>query len=242
MMLQRTRPESCLSDLALDRLLAGELAGEREAAARDHLTGCDLCAGRLEALTADRERFRAAPPAIPALTAAARRPARRRSAMWPAVAAAVAMAAALVLWWRIPSDDGEAGGTRIKGTSHLSFSVKRDGAVSAGASGDPMYAGDLVRFSVRATAPGFAVVASVDGAGQVSVYYPDGDRATAVEPGVTTFPGSIELDDTPGRETVFGFMCADPVPVERVRAALASPEPALAGCQVDRVIWDKRPR
>jgi hypothetical protein len=58
-MLERTRSESCLSDLRLDRWMAGELGAEAVAELRTHLAGCGACSARAAQL--QREAVPAAP-------------------------------------------------------------------------------------------------------------------------------------------------------------------------------------
>jgi Domain of unknown function (DUF4384) len=130
----------CLSEFALDKLMAGELGAEAAAAAREHLAGCTDCTARLAELAADRDAYRAALPAAPARAfAAARppevpdatdrpdaglatgveaarpaerpRPARVRRA-WIATTGVAAAAACLVLLWRGHAVDpgGQPGG------------------------------------------------------------------------------------------------------------------------------------
>lgn len=49
----RTRPESCLSDLALDQLRVGELSERQEALARRHLLECSRCEARRAQLASE---------------------------------------------------------------------------------------------------------------------------------------------------------------------------------------------
>src|SRR5262249_55014045 len=100
---ERTRDEGCLSDLALDRLLAGERVDH----AREHLLGCAACAARKAALERDKAAF-----------AEVR---RRKGApiRWaPFTAAFAAAAAVLLVVFTRPHDDP---GNRTKGTSRLGF-------------------------------------------------------------------------------------------------------------------------
>jgi hypothetical protein len=48
--LKRTRPEGCLSDLAIDRLLAQELSPREAREIKTHLLRCLSCRARLEEL------------------------------------------------------------------------------------------------------------------------------------------------------------------------------------------------
>jgi hypothetical protein len=233
MTLSRTREESCLSDLRLDRLLAGELAGDAESAARAHLAGCTDCQARRAAVEEERARFSVPPPA---------RMRRARRRWWPAVAPLVAAAAAALLMWSA-ARDADPPATRTKGGHRLGFYVARDGVVTRGADGDELHPGDELGLTLTTTAPGFAVVASVDGGGAVSIYHPDGPRAAPIAAGEDQeLRGSLLLDDTLGPETLHAFLCAEPVPVAEVRAAVGSGRTQIAGCRLDTLQWVVRPR
>lgn len=228
MTLARTREETCLSDLRLDRLLAGELADAGSAA---HLAGCADCRARRAALEAERASFSLPPPVR----------LKRRRPRWLPALAPLAAAAAIVIWYA--GRDAELPGTRTKGGHRLGFYVARDGAVSRGADGDELHPGDEIRLALSATAPGFAVIASVDGGGAVSIYHPEGPRAAAIAVGEDqALDGSLLLDHTVGPETLHAFLCDEPVPVAEVRAAVAAGHTRIAGCRVDTLRWVVRPR
>ena len=55
------RPEGCLSDFALDRMLAGEPENE---AHRAHLGACERCAKREAELRAERDAFQQNTPPL----------------------------------------------------------------------------------------------------------------------------------------------------------------------------------
>ena len=63
--MMRMRADSCLSDLRLDELLAGELTPEERQPATAHVGGCPECSDRLAALENDRDDFRARPVGKP---------------------------------------------------------------------------------------------------------------------------------------------------------------------------------
>jgi hypothetical protein len=251
-MLARAREDGCLSDLRLDLLLSDEMEAAAAQGARGHLAGCRLCAARLAELEEDRRLYRATRPA---LERPARQPdpvaARPRVHRWLWPIAAAATVAALFLFWPRPAGHepgeigpGPGGTTRIKGRASIGFHVKRGGVVSPGASGETVRAGDSLRFDYTADRAAYLVVASRDPAGRVSVYHPAGPRAERVEPATDRLlPDSILLDDAVGTEVVYGLFCESAVEVAAVRAALETGNaPALPGCQVDRLVLDKRPR
>ncbi len=245
--------DRCLSNLALDRLLAGELDEGAGAAARLHLDGCAHCGPRFRELEADRDRFRAAPPAL-SLPAPAADPARAPGRASPtfALAASGALAAALVVFLQLrarpgggpaPRPDDEL--ARTKGGVRLGFYVKRQDSVLEGRSGDVVHPGDAVRFSYSSPTAGYLIVVSRDGAGRVSVYYPDGDTRSAAQLPAgadEVLPGSVVLDDAVGPEVVHGILCRAPVPAARIVETLrtSGETGAISGCTADRLTLDKR--
>jgi hypothetical protein len=224
--LRRARAEGCLSDLVLDRLVMGEVA---PSTAGDHLRGCEPCRARLEDLRAEAGQGQV-------VELASRR--RRR---WPVVVAAaglVAAAAALLLLVR-PRDPG---GVVAKGQGGLAMYVRgADGQVARWREG-AVHPGDALRFAVTGHGTRFVAVLARDGAGQVSVYFPPGDRAAPVDlDGETPLPGSVTLDQVIGRERAVVLVCASPVHLEPLRAAFehAGDLPAPPGCERQVLAYDK---
>jgi hypothetical protein len=240
-MLERSRKRDCLSDLDLDRLMAGELDGGAAPAANQHLAGCQRCTARKSEIEADRDSYRAAIPPMPRRAPAAARPdpIRTRRWVWPLAAAAAAVA--LFVLWPRPADD-KIGSIRLKGGASLGFYVQRDGRVSQGASGDRVHPGESIRFAATTESAAYLIVASIDPAGRISVYHPPGARAEAIGPSRDQLlPDSILLDSVLGTEVVYGFFCDSAVEVTAARKALAAGgEPALPGCSIDRVTLEKR--
>src|SRR5437763_23277 len=104
--LTRTRPETCLSDRALDMVMADELAPDLRAKADAHLPGCASCTARLRELAADRAAFPLQVPAFARLAGSVAPP--RRPRWWwtfgGALATLGAAAAAVILIFRPSSD------------------------------------------------------------------------------------------------------------------------------------------
>ncbi len=244
----RRRKEGCPSDLELDELLSGDLAGHaREADLRHHLDGCAICGPRLAARQADPTLapdplvFRpllSSPGATAAAAAATRRARARRR--WIGLGGAVGSAAVagLVLWGHrsgSPDETSAEGADRTKGGLALTVHVKRTPAnggtptVEAVNGEGPLRAGEEMRFTVAAARPGFAVVLGLDGAPSVTIYVPAAGstaRPTPVEAtGPVTLPGSVIADETGGFERIVAVVCPTETPPEtlkeRARAALA---------------------
>jgi hypothetical protein len=102
---------------------------------------------------------------------------------------------------------------------------------------------DQLQFVYSSRSPGYVAVLSRDGAGTVSVYFPDGGTTAArVPPGrEQLLPSSTILDETLGGERVFALFCSSPIDLEPVRLELAAGRaPAPPGCAVQRIDLDKR--
>jgi len=209
-------PEGCLSDLALDRMVAAQ--AERAA----HLEGCERCRARLELFEAA-----AASAAVKRVLdqVAARAPAhasffeRHRFRLGLAGACAAAAAAiALVAVRPSPPPPDEV---RIKGTS-LAFFRQRAGAVTHGVSGDTFQPGDALRFVVSSGSPGYFFLVGVLPSGEVVAYHPYGGKKSVPIAGgrEITLPGSLVLDDSKGTEYFGGLFSREPLAIEEVRTAV----------------------
>jgi hypothetical protein len=244
-LLVRQRPEGCLSDLLLDRWLAGELAGHPEGEpVRSHLGQCPACSDRLRGL--QQEPALLPPPVAP-------RPARRASAAWfpyAAVTGLGALAVSVVMF--LHARPAVQPGLRAKGDLQLEVVVRRrDGHSEAVMPGDALAAGDLVRFLVSADG-GFPFVIGLDAAGAVSPYFPTAGVPLPLPAGRSqVLPGSVVLDETLGAERFLLLNCNEATNVDLVvqagrralRAAGGDPRRALrldlpcrqAGVTVEKV-------
>lgn len=198
----------CVSDLAIDRLLAGEQSDLDATATRDHASSCSRCGALLDDALATRRAFAAAPPPL-------RLPDRRRRVAAGLVAAAAAAIVALIVWPR-----GDTG-TRVKGHALLGFFVSHAGEVRRGATGEHVRPGDQLELYTTAGEPGWLAVTSIDGAGVRSVYIAPRPIAMGHE---EILPLAIALDATLGDETITGIFCPGPFD------ATSPPD----GCTTDR--------
>jgi hypothetical protein len=266
----RKRPVGCASDLALEEVLAGDLAGTPdEARLRRHIDDCSYCRERLAARAADVALVPDPALRVALLAEETRRRAWRRR--FKTTGAAVAgVAAAGLLAWRLaaptpggrpdrrdePDEPGERSSGRTKGELALTVHVKRaGGAIEALTGQGRLRAGDEMRFVLAPARAGHAVVLGLDAAPSVTVYVPA--RATdgplAIEPrGPVTLPGSIVSDATAGFERIVAVVCDREIPTATVRAlaerALAQaggrPEAVAAlgtGCAEASVLLHKDP-
>jgi len=229
--MMRMRADSCLSDLRLDELLAGELDLDERQPATAHLGGCPACSDRLAALERDRDGYRARPAARPMKP--------RRRALGVGVGIAMAAACAAILLHR-----PETLTTRSKGTARLGFFITHGDEVRPGGPGDKVQPGDTLSFTLSTDRRVYVAVLSRDGAGLASVYFPAGPIAEAAEPGPDVLlPLATVLDGALGTERLYGLLCDEPVALEPLRRALAgSPTlPAPPGCTLDVTTLEKVP-
>lgn len=225
-----------LSDLALERWLAGELVHERlpeGRAARDggavgeHLSRCATCQARQRQRSADRSAF-ASRPDLGAFAEATWRRTRDgapRARLRPRIVAAggllSAAAAVMLLLVRAP----RGGDLRAKGGLRLELFVKHpDGTVASMLPDGTAAPGDRLRFRIGAAREGYVGIVSVDGARDVTGYLPAAGPLPAVDLGTHLLDGAVELDAVLGRERLFAFLCAEPLDaatvVAKVRSAL----------------------
>ncbi len=209
---RQTRPESCLSDLALDRIVAGERVAD---GAATHAAGCARCGARLDEF---RRALEVDAPALEAIRARGGDgsvvPLRRRvwlSARLPLVAAAAILLVLLPRLWQ------PRPGEREKGSGALALDVvvrHADGRVEALTPDGRVHPGEAIRFLVSTPRAGHLVILGLDAAGQVSVYVADGADAHPVARGQKqAMPGSIVLDATPGAERLVALECDARFPV-----------------------------
>lgn len=197
------------SALALHELHLG--AGDREVAA--HVGVCPECRQQLDELAADHRRFdeQVLARTVPALG-------RRRPRRWLwALAPAVAVAAGLWLWAR-----PRGGEERAKGEAVLTVYAARGETVTRLEDGGALAPGDRIRFVIRPGGLGYAMIASLDGAGRATVYHPYGGAQSApvaADPRVE-LAGSIVLDRAPGPERIFALLSRRPLAAAEVVRAL----------------------
>ncbi len=221
-------PDGCLSDLVLDRVIAGAAPS---APASAHLAKCTECQARLASFRTSQEMCS---PAIEQLLARATSKARptKESKPWfslPRLTLAASMAGLLVVAFtasRMQSDDQASSEVatdtiRPKGTS-LGFYVHRDGIVAPGVSGGAFKAGDALRFAITTSEPTHFYLVGIEDSGAVSAYYPFGGASSAfVEPGVDApLPDSLVLDESRTTEYFVGIFRDTPITMAEVEGAV----------------------
>jgi hypothetical protein len=230
-----TPTERHLTALELDQLGLGALdAGARESVGK-HLAVCAECTAR-QAEHAEWVRHFQTTVFGRTVGTLGVRGARTRRRWWLLAAMAVPAMAGAVLIARgaIPPGRSSAGVAEptigIKGGPALHVFVRRSSrgpgqisTVTHLADGSRLSPGDALRFMFDPVDMPYAMIASVDGAGQTNIYFPfRGERSQPIDGRQrVAVPGSIVLDHAPGPERLFVIYSAQPLEARIVRAALA---------------------
>ncbi len=228
------KSEPHVTVLDLDLVVLGQASPEHLARIETHSVSCTACAARRAEHGEHVRNFRSTvfPRTVESL-ALRRRPVVR----WPWMfGLALPLAACLLMLVRShpsgknsvpafdpPRDPGPIG---IKGSPVVRVFARRNrpnADVIKVNDGDRLADGDALRFVLPPTGLPYVLIASVDGAGQASVYYPfHGEASVEVDPKVTvSVPGSIVLDKAPGPERIFVIYSEKPIQAETVREELA---------------------
>lgn len=254
----------CPSDLALDRLHAGELAAAESRQITAHVATCTTCPGRIAA----RQNGFAAFPEVDArpLLAAVRRrlheseqePVGRRwlqkLGLYFAPVAAVTAALAIFLVVRHGGSttpnaaDGVTYETRAKGGLGLHVYRLGEGKTALAhdtVSGDPFAPGDRLRFVVDLPTRGQVQIIGVESDGDLYVAWPGPGSGAAVDTlrpagKGQELPGAVALDNSPGRETLYLVHCAATSAAPQCTSQGAGKSPQCpAGCRLVPYVIDK---
>jgi hypothetical protein len=222
-----TRSVDCLSDLALDMLVADDAAARPA-----HVETCGLCATRLAAFTDARSRDEVRSLAIArrALSDERARSPWRRLERWPALLLGAATAA-LVAFVVLPDanetaspslEQIEADVVRSKGIGLRVF-ARRDGEVREAQSDNTFRAGDALRLEVSAAGKSHLMVVGVTETGELTVYHPFGGESAAPTTGGArdVLPGSLVLDGSDTTETLLVVAADAPFSRADLESALA---------------------
>lgn len=201
-----------VSELTIDRLLAGELASADAAAVRHHADGCPMCAAQLGDALAEQRAFAAVRPPL--------RLPRRRAPVVITTAAALAATLAIVV-----SSPRSNDAVRTKGTAVAGFFVAHGDRVRRGATRETVVPGDRIELFTTTVAPAWFAAISRDAAATRSVYVAPRAIAAGVE---RVLPVAIELDGVLGVETVTGVFC--PTTFDALAIDLDAPP---RGCTLD---------
>ncbi len=247
----------------IERLALGELDDATAADVRRRLAeagqDADAVVARLVASNAELLAAHPASRLVPAIRHRAEAASRRPRALWVIAPAALAGALALLLWARPAperrADDGLEP-TTVKGTaaaaSRLLVYRHQDNGDRALADGAPAAEGDLVQLAYRERGSAFGVLLSIDGAGSVTVHWPDAgsESARLQAGGEARLPSAYQLDAAPAFERFFLVTAARPFPIAPVVAAARdlaarpadarrAPLPLPAGFEQTSIALDK---
>jgi hypothetical protein len=226
----------CISDLAFDTCIAGELPDEERRALEVHLGHCTRCRLQREVFLSQRAVFL---ERVPSWDAFVRRSDRWSRSRFVGVGGLLVAAAALLL---VNLPKPESLDTRSKGRGHFGVFVKHGERVTRALHGEPVRPGDYLRFTYSTpTRSEFAVLHR--DARSASVYYPLGASTVSISPGRdVALDFSIRLDDEPGEELLYGLFCDEPTALEPLRATLEATGEltAPAHCRVEMVALPKQ--
>lgn len=230
--------QACVSDLAIDRYLAQELAAEASVSLEVHAASCPRCADRLSRLRADAESTRGALPALPGVP-------RNRTPWVGMLAIAAGLVLAVVIGRAFlgedettaPASEGIAQ-TRTKGGAHLTLYVRRDGRVRA-FDGERLKAGDALAFAYTSSSDTHLAVFDVDG-GEVTCLHPElAFTARAVAGTDVEIDLAVALDESLSEESIVGIFCEQPQPIAALAEALSSGGALPATCSAE---WIRLPK
>ncbi len=200
------------SDYALDR-------GGPEIDA--HLAACAACQERRTAAAKVDTHFEhdVLPRTLGRVRAKLHEASPRRHRWWLIGFSAAAVAAALLIVAR-PRPRPDAAWDGIKGSvpganaTALSVFVKRGDKVRVLEPGQPLRAGDAVRFVARLDRPRFVELRARDAAGRERTLFPEGPTAVQLRPG-EPLPGGFVVDAAPGPERLTVLLSDRPFSVGR---------------------------
>ncbi len=229
-----------------DWLVERAARGEVPAASRRRIDQADPAelAARIERLREQDAAELRAHPVGPALAdierAVARERARRTTRRRGAQAGFLALAGAVVVVVLVVGRSGgprgapqgedpaasetsaaESETTRVKGDLRLMVYRKAGERAERLADGAAVRAGDLLQLRYNGGGRRHGLIASIDGAGAVTLHFPDSPEApTALGERTTDLPHAYALDDAPRFERFFFIAADQPIDVARTLSAL----------------------
>jgi len=197
-----SNPAAHPSDVEIARILLGKASEQEARTAATHAAGCSRCSAELDAARAARRRFDEQVFARTLPEIERRFGPRARWPLWLGAFAVAGAAVAILPFVVGPKPPEDAPAWQVKGPGALQVFGRRGDRVIAVEDGARLRPGDQLRFAVQRGDSRFVLIASVDGRGRTSLYYPstavEGDAGQA-----QLLADSIVLDDAPGPERVF---------------------------------------
>jgi hypothetical protein len=203
-----------VSAFVLDQLALDALDDAAATTARAHLATCAEC--RADEAVANEARAHFTISVLPRIA-----PRARRRLRWPWLAVPTLAVAAIMLLTLRSHPVARRDDLMIKGTAAWKVFANRDGQTFPIHDGAELAAGDRIRFVVTPAGAAYVIVASVDGAGAASIYYPyNGAHSAAISSPRSELPDSIVLDTAPGPERLFAVFSDEPIASELLIARL----------------------
>lgn len=232
--LSNLRPKpthDCLSDFVLDGLLMGTLSEKEQVRAESHIAQCNTCQERHEKMATDRKDFKSQVNVNHLVTLAMERKKGgsilKKWLSWWGIAPVSLAAAAAVLMTFVVIEKHEPTGVLTKGAGIVKTYVKHGTSVRELGNGELCFPGDALRFELTSFSspfdPVYLAILSLDGANRVSTYAAKANnKSITIDPAKGwVLDGSVVLDDTLGKETLFVIRCPKPFDVRLVQQSVA---------------------
>lgn len=210
--------------LTLRRVQIGEAVG---ADVNEHVASCDVCRAEIARFAEEQRQFeqeisfdRFAAGVERAARQAPKTPVRRR---WPQTVLALAAGLMLIAGVQLvlAAIEPVGSGNRLKGGASVQVVVAgsgpQRGASENAAVPEALAAGERVRIGITPDRWRFALVVSIDDAGEVTPIYAEGDRSLQIPSGkdVVWLPDSLEFTGK-GLEHVVIVLTSEPIAIEKV--------------------------
>ena len=214
--------------MTLRRLNAGEAVGDE---VKEHAQACDACQATLASFVAEQQQFEQEisfdrfAAGVERAARQASKPAVRRQ--WPQVVMALAAGLTVIIGAQVVLSQVEPAGTtnRVKGGAAVSVIVagvgpQRTASENAGVP-EALAPGERVRIGIAPETWKYALVASIDDAGEITPIYVDNGRSLALGATKDTvwLPESLEFTGK-GLEHVIVILSASPLTLDQVSAPL----------------------
>jgi hypothetical protein len=225
-----------LSTETLDLLALSALAATDAQLAQGHLSGCGTCKRRWDELNEDKQRFEQF--VFPRTLASVEARARKGSSAWSGLAArwrmlvpALGLAAAgVIAVVVIPRGSVQTPYVGVKGGPSMEVVARRGETQFPVREGSHLRARDQIRFVVDPAGAKYLLIASRDGNGTLSVYFPyNGAQSAPLMENRQELPNSIELDGVTGPERLYAFFSDAPLRTDDVKSELSKHSDKLDG-------------
>jgi hypothetical protein len=212
------------SEILIARSVAGKGSDEELRQLEEHARLCGRCRAEVDAARTARLHFDT--QVFPRTLERIEERSMKRPQPWLRALSfgTVLAAAALVALFVRPVGRPRAGqdepGETAKGTGALRLYARRAERVFPVEPGTILLPGDQVRFAVQSGSARFALIASIDGRGEASIYCPSSEIAKDAGLGWAFLGDSIVLDDSEGPERIFAVFSDERLDDEAVLPAL----------------------